>query len=408
MHQYTYYRRYRPEPRRRKGGSFKPFFFFVLALLVLIFLVRACVNVASSVREDKRDDLVLNVNRGSAEIMAAGAVLQDAAQTQLVFEGDSVMTKDDSYVTLSFLNGSRVVMDENTELNFAEYQWDDGSEFFQFDLLTGRIWVEQMPAENADFTILFRTDVMNASASGGEYMLSNMSIAESVIALDADVNLDFVDRAGKEAVVERVQLRTGQISLLSDDDQQLLLARENVVLTEEWDAASVANDGFLKWIRGEEESEEEEVEETEEEEIEEEIEEEPVEEETEPEEEQIEEEQPEEEPVVEEDPELRIAVTSPSSPITLSEAIAIEGEVTSGTASRVIVIWSGNGAPYQLGLFSTGDTSFRYVADPNYLNMNEGLNTYTVVAYEPDGTESNRVVLEITLDTSSAEEESGE
>lgn len=318
------------------------------------------------------------------------------------------MTKDDSFVTLSFLNGSRVVMDENTELNFAEYQWDNGSEFFQFDLLAGRIWVEQVPAENADFTLLFRTDVMNASASSGEYMISNLSIAESVIALDADVNLDFVDRAGKEAVVERVQLRTGQISLLSDDDQQLLLARENVVLTEEWDPTSVANDGFLKWIRGESAP----VLEEETEEDEEEVEEETIEEE----EEIVEEEQTEEEPVeekeveeeieeelVEEDPELRIAVTSPSSPITLSEAIAIEGEVVSGTASRVIVTWSGNAAPYQLGLFSTGDTSFRYVADPNYLNMNEGLNTYTVVAYEPDGTESNRVVLEITLDTTQEE-----
>ena len=66
-----------------------------------------------------------------------------------------------------------------------------------------------------------------------------------------------------------------------------------------------------------------------------------------------------EEDLSESSPSLSISVTSPSSGSTIQkDAFAIEGQIVSGTASKVTVTWSGMGNPSVLGLFEPAAAVF--------------------------------------------------
>jgi len=198
------------------------------------------------------------------------------------------------------------------------------------------------------------------------------------------VTVDFVDRSGDvDSVIETVILGEGYKSEMSDSKQRALLSRENVSLSEEMGEDDLLGDEFVSWNMGAVVVEEE-VEE------------------------------PEEDLTVGEEDELLtpgrnledeeeivqdlvIGVSSPVSGVVIQEdAIAIEGYVSSGEVSRVVVTWSGNGEPFTLGLFEAGDETFRYVADVEYANFAVGENTYTIVAYGEDGEASNVVTVVIT------------
>ena len=192
-----------------------------------------------------------------------------------------------------------------------------------------------------------------------------------------------MDRGEEELVIESLTVKGGEQSSLNDERERALLARENLTLLEPvsatfWDEifmqqAESEAAGPIKIQEPEESPEEESPKVT-------------------------------IEPTPELSPELTpeleatlsISVTSPNSGATIpKDAFAIEGQVLSGTASKVTVTWSGNGEPFALGLFEPGSASFRYVADVDYLNLAQGSNTYTIVAYDAAGNASNTVTLTI-------------
>lgn len=70
---------------------------------------------------------------------------------------------------------------------------------------------------------------------------------------------------------------------------------------------------------------------------------------------------------------------------TSSEVVTISGIVDS-KSNRVEV----NG--FQLRNFNPGDTDFKYIANANYTNMKVGENTYTVIAYGPDGKKASSTI----------------
>lgn len=362
--------------------------------MVLISLgVKTCVGVISGLREEKRDDLILSIDRGSAEVIVAGQA-DSAAQSQLVFEGDAIRTDADSAVMLSLQNGSQMILDESTHLTFQSVTMDGQDDHFEFTLHDGRVWVEHLLKEEGALDLTFATDVIDVQGDVGSYLISNRADDEYVYVFEGGVNLEFVDRGQDDVVIESVNLVQGTKSLMDDEKERDLLSHENLVFSELIEEDEFLEDEFVLWNLGEitfvtpesEESEEKEAEEDteEDEELEEEPEEEPEEE--------------EEEDVVEEEvtESLAISITSPASPFQLDgDAIAIEGRIVSGAAQSVTVTWSGNGQAYPLGLFEPGSDSFRYVADVNYANIAEGSNTYTIVAYDEEGNASNVLSVQI-------------
>lgn len=384
---YTYYRRY--QPTRRKNSSFKPFFWFVLFLFAVILILRACVSIAGSLLEEKKDEAIFTLYKGEAEVLEWGqSEAESASDAQLILEGDQVSTSAEGWGTLTFYNGTRILMDDSTTLLLSEVHVEEESEKVYLSLIEGRIWIDHNEESDHSLDIQIETAVMNIQSVQGQYLLAHQGKQEALFVEAGPVTVEYMDRSGEERTIETVVLKGGEMSLLDEATQIALQARENVNLVETA-REDLFVDDFVLWATGKLALEPEENEETVEE-----PEEEPEEELVESEEDLDEEspEQPEEEPEAVSG--LVIQISSPSSGASIQkDAIALEGQIVSGTASRVTVTWSGNGVPYDLGFFEPGSTSFRYVADANYANFAQGTNTYTIVAYDENGQPSNTVVL---------------
>lgn len=383
---YTYYRRY--QPSKRRNSSFKSFFWLVIILVALLLVLRACISVAGSMLEEKKDEATLTLYKGDAEVLEWGQTeAEGASDAQLILEGDQVSTLADSWATLEFYDGSKVRLDQNTQLVLTEVEIAEESEQVLLELIEGRIWVYHEAEDDQALDIQVKTAVMNIQSVQGQYLVAHQGQQEALFVYEGPVTTEYMERSAEARVIETVVLSSGEMSLLDEATQTALQAREDVTLVEPV-REDMFTDSFVRWSKGEEVVEEEPV--VEEDEEDEEI----TEEETEtPEEETIEE---EEEPVVE--PEattgLKISIVSPASGSTIQkDAIALEGQVTSGTASTVTVTWSGNGVPYTLSSFTAGSSTFRYVADTDYANYALGSNTYTIVAYDENGQVSNTVVI---------------
>lgn len=373
---YTYYRRY--QPSKRRSGSFRPFFYLVLFLVALTLIFYFIAGAIRAAKEEQEDEAVLTVNRGSAEVLEWGETeAKAAADTQIVLLGDTVESGDSSSVTLSFANGYRVTLNENTRLQLLQFTESENEQIYSLDLLEGVLRVSHEEVENESFHLEVHTDVMNVLSIGSVYYVANQANAEYVSVVAGQVSVEYVDRSNDQ-VIETKTVLTSQKSFLDAEKEQALLNRENVILVE----AGEVEMEFVEGVASEGETEEEVPQEK------------PV-------EAQAVEDEPEEEEVPSEEPKrpaspLQIQISSPVSGSTITEtAIAIEGRIVQGSAARVTVTWSGNGVPYELSFFEVGSGSFRYVADTAYANFASGQNTYTITAYDTDGNSSNSVTVVI-------------
>lgn len=382
---YTYYKRYRPSPKRT---NFKSFFWLVLILVVLLLVLKGCVSVVSSLLKDKEDEATLTLNKGSAQVVEWGQTdSQDVADAQLLLVGDTVQTGEGSIVTLSFTNGTTVMLDQNSKMTFAKATVTDSAQTLEVDLLDGRAFVKQAPQDENQPTLLLHTAVMNIESMSASYLASNQSNKQYIYGFDGQATVRFVDRSQEDSVIDTVTIEKGKKSVLTDDAEKNLLARESVTLI--GDAGDdLMGDSFIAFVNGEssflgtaEETTPPEDATP------------PVTETTAPVDATTTTETPAPAPVSS----LQIKVTSPGLNSTIQKnAIAIEGVIVAGTADHVTITWDGNGNPYTLAGFKAGGSSFRYVADATYGNFKAGVNTFTVVAYAADGTVSNTVTVVIT------------
>lgn len=394
---YTYYRRY--QPTKRKNTSYKSFFWLVIILVLLVLVLRACVSVAASLLEEKKDEATLTLYKGDAEILEWGQSEAEAASdAQLVLEGDEVSTAANSWATLTFYDETKVRMDQNTKVVLYEVNIEEEKEQVVLQLVEGRVWVSHDPETEGALDLQIETAILNIQSVQGEYLVAHQGSQEALFVNKGPVTAEYMDRSGEERTIETIVLSSGEMSLLDETTQTALLARENVTLVEPV-REDMFTDSFVRWSKGEnvvEETPSDEEEETVDEEDSEETDEE-TDAETEEEDTPTEEETSVEE--VEATTGLKIAVSSPANGATIQkDAIAIEGVISSGTASRVTVTWSGNGTPYTLAGFTAGSSSFRYVADVEYGNYAKGSNTYTVVAYDENGAVSNTVVITLNAE----------
>ena len=394
---YTYYRRYQPQPRKQRPNGFKAFFWLVIVLVGMALLLQACVTLVSSLREEKKDEATLTVNEGRAEVLEWGqSEAIPAADAQLLLVGDTVTSESNSLVTLRFAEDMEVHLDENSKLLFEDAQVSDDETVIVLELLAGRAWVDQ-GSEEPTLSLELHTKTMNLESSQGRFLIANQDTKQYVYSFEGSVRVDYVDRTKDDSVIETVRVDEGKKTILTSEAEAALLARESLTLL---GAAGddFVGDRFVMWNlgtvatidKGEDETED------------------PLDEDAELDEGTSEDEETEEEAATDEEtadseePEapaatLCVTVTSPGLTVTIEkDAIAIEGSITCGTASTVTVTWGGNNSPYTLGGFAPGDTSFRYVADASYGNLKAGTNTYTIVATAVDGTQSAPVTVTIT------------
>ena len=144
--------------------------------MVFFFLIlRACVSVFSSFAEDKKDEAILSLMSGNAEVLEWGQTeARSASDSELVLVGDQISTGEDSMASLSFYNGSVLYLDENTKLKIAEFTGaEPGGDQMELQLVDGRIWVEHQAQDGGELELLVQTDVMNLESIQGSYLVSN-------------------------------------------------------------------------------------------------------------------------------------------------------------------------------------------------------------------------------------------
>ena len=264
---YTYYRRYKPQ--QRKKSSFRSFFWLVVFLVLIALFSRACVSFFSVLTEEQRDDAVLSIERGDVSVILWGqSETEVASDSQIILKGDSVLTGEDSYALLRFQNGTELSIDENSHLVFADAVVGDDSDSLLLELRDGRVWLDHVPKETGQLQITLQTDVMDVVTISGQYLASNVPDSEYLYVFEGQAETDFVDRSsfnadGSDKVIETEILDPGEKVTMSDNKQRALLSRENLVLTEEREEGELAGDEFVMWNLGtlilDEEPEEEEI-----------------------------------------------------------------------------------------------------------------------------------------------------
>lgn len=370
----------------------------VFLVLAAIFL-KSCFGVISSKNEEKRDEAILTLEKGDAQVSLWGeSEVEVASNAQIIVLGDSVKTLDDSYAVLSFYNGAEVRLDENTMLTFSDSEKDDANTFITLELNEGRVYVDQESLEEVEFQLKVLTGVMNIISYEGAYLASNGITGEFLQVLDEELSVELVDRNESDVVIDNVILTKGEKLEFGASKIKSLLARETVILAEPAEE-DFSLDEFYLWfnsvgsstgsstgevVEGEETDigngkvdadgeADDDAEAVDDEDL--------------------------DNAVADDVSTISIRVDSPASPATINkDAIAIEGSIVSGNPSSITVTWGGNNQVYTLAGFKAGDTSFRYVADFEYKNLSKGENTYTVVAYDEDGNASNTVVLSINAE----------
>lgn len=392
---YTYYRRYRPQAKKRPG-SFKSFFWLVAILVILLLLLQACVSLVGSFIAEKKDEATLTVNEGSASVLEWGQTeASPAADAQLLLVGDTVQSKADSLVTLRFADDLELHLDQNSSLLFQDAVVGDTSTTITVELLAGRVWVDQL-SEEQSVDLILKTKTMNAESTQGRFLFANQDTKQYAYSFEGSLKVDYVDRTQSDSVIETVRVDKGKKTILTQEAEVALLARESLTLLGD-SGDDFVGDRFVMWNLGtvetvtanvnepdlgEDPSPDEELDLTTE-----------TTDETAPTEEVTE----TSETAVQ--PSLCVSISSPGLSVTIQkDAIAIEGSITCGTASTVTVTWGGNGSPYVLGGFAPGDSTFRYVADASYGNLKAGSNTYTIVATAADGTQSTPVTVTINAE----------
>ncbi len=361
----------------------------MLFLVFVLLVLRACISVAGSMLEEKKDEATFTLYKGNAEILEWGQTEAEAASdAQLILEGDQVTTLDNTWATLEFYDGTKVHLDDNTKLVLSDVELTEDSAQVLLELVEGRIWVTH-DAEDQALNLQVNTAVMNIQSVQGEYLVAHQGDQEALFVSEGPVTAGYMDRSGEERTIETEVLSSGEMSLLDEATQIALQAREDVSLVQPV-REDMFTDSFVHWCRGETVVEEVV----------------PVDETTENLPEETDAEKEVEEPVLETPVEtpvvetgLKIAISSPANGATIQkDAIALEGQIVSGTASRVTVTWSGSGVPYTLSSFTAGSSSFRYVADTDYANYAKGSNTYTIVAYDEEGKVSNTVTITLNAE----------
>lgn len=370
---YTYYRRYHT-PRERRGG-FRSFFWLVFGLVFILLILRACVSIGQTFFEEKKDEALLVLSQGEAEILEWGqSDYKPVADAQLLLLGDQVRTRENSELTITFYNGTLIRLGKNSELLLSDVTESEKSEEVHVDLLQGRAWVEQPLSDKGEIQLLFKTALLQLQSNRAEYFLENSDVREVVYLSEGKLTVNFMDPSSDNLVIETAELSPGEMTLLTAERETALLARENIslvepvseeILSEAQNVDQSASSMKAPETVGPEASGVRTV----------------------------------DAELLESGGVLQISLLSPTSGTTVQkDAIAIEGQITNGTAQTVTVTWSGSGVPYTLSAFNPGSSSFRYVADVDYQNFTRGQNTYTIVAYNEEGQSSNTLTVLINAE----------
>ncbi|MBT6069242.1 FecR domain-containing protein [Candidatus Peregrinibacteria bacterium] len=392
---HLYYRR----RRRRRRDMFMPFLILVCLLVIVVLIVQLFASMRVQTVENEKNQAFLFLEKGDTTFHPWGQdTWHDAYDRALILEGDTIKTLDGAYAVLEFYDGSRIRLNENTELSIEKLESTRKEIGVEVRMTSGEIWVNELETDDdLHFTVF--TPHIKVTSVGTVYGVA-VSDTEFVRVMRGEVRAFVMDTSIQDAeLLESVSIGVGQQISLSQNDIDDLEARKFVSLLEslddywrvtEWNLWNVREDEDpTEYVVKEEVVDSVEAETEREELIEGEVEEGVLEE------------------IAVDLP--KITVTHPSeSPYELTEdQIYLKGEATDDVTKVVVTEFykDPQGVPYELSKFVPGSGIWNYSAGLSFGNLIQGKNRFVIQAFNGDGLISDPVEIVVNIGDLSPEEE---
>ncbi len=130
----------------------------IIVLLVVLFLIyivgKWLLGLVGFGRDEKIAVVLLSAESGTVNVSLDGGLMQRALEEMKVQTGDRISTGNDGTASLTFADGTRMRLDERTEVTISEST--QGSEESRFDvtLEKGDLWVKTPSIETLSGTLL--------------------------------------------------------------------------------------------------------------------------------------------------------------------------------------------------------------------------------------------------------------
>lgn len=243
---YTHYRRYQ-SPRQRSG-----FFYFVLFVLVLLILCGLGVlawKLILRFTEDPKDEAILTLIEGEAEILVWGTTVPEPIQGNITMvQGDEVRTTESGWIQLDFYEGLKITLDQETNFLFTEARVTEEGLTLYFELKEGRIWVSQNLLDTDFVEVIITTQVMDIESQNGQFLISNLPNEEYVYVISGDANVYLLERTETgNTQIDSMKVLKEEYLFFDEAIRQNFLSRTGIILVESFQISQFAKDPFVSW-----------------------------------------------------------------------------------------------------------------------------------------------------------------
>lgn len=342
--------------RRRQRSSLPVFLLFAAVLVGAGFLIWNLVYTPSG--EPKKTVLKIGSTSTATVRLGESTNFVEIPSVGELLEAEAVRTPADDGTHLVFFDGSKVFLDQDTELTLSRVRERDQDESVDIELLlaSGRIWASVPQKVNPRSKVVLKTPDFAIETQGGEFSFSPDAVQVASGRASVFVNNTFYEtlEVGQELVfgeADLTQMTAGngpQKALISAEFQQSPWFIKHMNGQSELSTLVITDTSPSPSPSGSPDA--------------------------------IDDEDDEDSPSG-----SGVRIIKPSTNETVFETgaseITISGRVPAGTQKVVV-------NDYTLTRFQPGDTEFSYNAAVRWGTVKEGANEYTVVAYDADGKKS--------------------
>lgn len=394
-------RRRRPHLNRPKRSLdlLWPFLLIILIGLVVALLVQFVFTWLDQREAELKNKVYLYQDRGSASVLPWGGTDWGRAYDgQLVLEGDLLRMGPASRGVLRFFDDSVVRLDADAKVEIQQIEQEEAATVLHLKVSNGSVWIHATEVSDEPTRFIVTTDHLRITSYGPSLEVS-VTDREVVRVMEGEALVEAVNNENaREVVLEQIKVGVGQEVEVTAQDLERIWARQPVsllaALNDDWKLTE-----WFRWNRAEDDSsvlfaEQPSVEATPEAEVVVPVEETEV---------------VAEEAVVSP---LELAITAPkTSPFEVTQKedllVMISGTVTQGASTVTVTSYAADGtaSPYVLRSYTAGALTWSYRAHPDYGNLREGRNRFTVVAATAEGVKSSAVELIVQVKEGLLEEE---
>jgi hypothetical protein len=227
-------------PRRRRNSRFYkrrhrrnwwPWVVFVAVAALFFWAVFQFFSALFSSVTSESISVELEIQQGRSEFLLAEKSEWNPAFSEAKFlEGDAVRTTKNSRVILNFLDGNKLYLDSETEIEIVELtQKSSGKTNAVFQLNSGQIWAEIQDVsfqQDEDSSLVVETARSKTYVRGTTFNLNTNQETDTISLIEGQVSVDVL---GENDKTQTVQVGVGQKLIVNEGTFDLLSRGGNAI-----------------------------------------------------------------------------------------------------------------------------------------------------------------------------------